>query len=72
MEPPALRRRPYRACAAAGAHLDRLVVSDSAWPVAGSPGPGSGQLEVLGCTGLYAQAIRCIHEGGSIAEPIGG
>ncbi|MGX4640373.1 ribose-phosphate diphosphokinase [Massilia sp. SYSU DXS3249] len=56
----------------AGAHLDRLVVSDSAWPFAGSPGLGPGQVEVLSCTGLYAQAIRCIHEGGSIAELIEG
>jgi ribose-phosphate pyrophosphokinase len=50
----------------ADAGIGRLVVTDSAGPVA--PVHMSGlQLDVVSCAGLFAEAIKRMHEGGSVS-----
>jgi ribose-phosphate pyrophosphokinase len=50
------------------ASLDGLVVTDSIPPFRLDPGLASGKLTVLETAPLFAEAIRRIHEGGSIVE----
>ncbi len=49
----------------AGAPLDRLLVSDSIAPLA-LEGPARERVEVLPLAPLLAEALRRLHEGGSL------
>jgi ribose-phosphate pyrophosphokinase len=51
--------------------LSSLVVADSVPPFRLAPGPAREKLAVLPTTALFAEAIRCIHTGGSIVELLG-
>jgi ribose-phosphate pyrophosphokinase len=51
----------------ADAGIERLVVTDSAGPVAPAQTPKL-KLDVVSCAGLFAEAIKRMHEGGSVSE----
>jgi ribose-phosphate pyrophosphokinase len=48
--------------------LDQVVVTDSVPPFRLDPATARGKLVVLDSAPLFAEAIRRIHEGGSISE----
>lgn len=51
-----------------GAVLDGIVVADTVPPFRLNDGPLKSKLTVLGSTALFAEAIRRLHEGGSVTE----
>jgi ribose-phosphate pyrophosphokinase len=56
----------------AEAPLDRIVVLDHIPPFAIDPALVEAKLTVLGASGLFAEAIRRMHEGGSLVELLEG
>ena len=56
----------------AEAPLDRILVLDHIPPVAIDPAVTQAKLTVVGASELVAEAIRRMHEGGSIVELLGG
>jgi ribose-phosphate pyrophosphokinase len=51
----------------ADAGIDHLVVTDSAAPSAHAQAPRL-HLDTISCTGLFAEAVKRMHEGGSVSE----
>jgi ribose-phosphate pyrophosphokinase len=51
----------------AGAGIERLIVTDSGGPIAPAQVPKL-QLDVVSCGGLLAEAIKRMHDGGSVSE----
>jgi ribose-phosphate pyrophosphokinase len=56
----------------AGAPIDRIAVLDHVPPFALDESLAEAKLEVVGCCGLIAEAIRRMHEGGSLVELLEG
>src|SRR5690606_8770202 len=54
--------------ALAAPEIDRIVVTDSVPPFRLPPGPARDKLTVLPAAPLFAEAIRLLHEGGSLVE----
>jgi ribose-phosphate pyrophosphokinase len=48
--------------------IERIVVSDSVPPFRLTQSPASAKLDVVSCVDLFAEAIKRLHEGGSIAQ----